>query len=470
MHRHLRLTLLAAVLVAGCGGPARSTAYPAHWWAPADDVRSWEIAPAAAASGAVILSKRNELGLLSNFAPTPFTLDGVRYASVEGFWQMMKYPEGPEDPRTKAGPWPHTRAEVAAMTAFEAKDAGKAAGRLMKQLGITWCTYQGERIRYKGDGADRHYALIRRAMAAKLAGNADVRAVLRATGDLELLPDHRQSRSKTRAYDYHRIWMDLRKTLSARDDFLPGWSAENRRRILRAVGAGAYRSYRVAVFDGDGTLWHSDIPREFLSYAVGKRRLKHFDYSQKEPVATLYRTCRSDVSICIAQAAFLFSGLSLETIRTDAAAFFAAHLDTRVFGPQKALITYLRSRGFDLWVVSGGPHWLAAAAAQRYFAIAQDHVIGVRTRIVAGVLTAQVVPPLPFRAGKARAIQKLVGKAPLIVVGNSKSDIPMLETAQLLSIAVASFGADHPGFHYKSEQTLKAEAQRRGWAVQWLGK
>jgi len=36
----------------------------------------------------------NELGLLSNFAPTPFVFHGQRYASVEGFWQMMKYPEG----------------------------------------------------------------------------------------------------------------------------------------------------------------------------------------------------------------------------------------------------------------------------------------------------------------------------------------------------------------------------------------
>ena len=42
----------------------------------------------------MILSKRNELGILSNFAATPFTLYGKRYASVEGFWQMMLYPEG----------------------------------------------------------------------------------------------------------------------------------------------------------------------------------------------------------------------------------------------------------------------------------------------------------------------------------------------------------------------------------------
>ena len=63
----------------------------------------------------VILSKRNELGLLSNFAPTPFVFHGKRYASLEGFWQMMLYPEGPGDPRARFSglEWKYTRARVA---------------------------------------------------------------------------------------------------------------------------------------------------------------------------------------------------------------------------------------------------------------------------------------------------------------------------------------------------------------------
>src|SRR5436189_3933157 len=62
----------------------------------------------------------------SNFAPTAFTFRGRRYASLEGFWQMMLCPEGPDDPRaTFPGlEWRHTRAEVAQMTSFPAKEAG----------------------------------------------------------------------------------------------------------------------------------------------------------------------------------------------------------------------------------------------------------------------------------------------------------------------------------------------------------
>src|SRR5215471_3340377 len=87
--------------------------YPAHWWTPVSEANKpdWEILPQAAKPGEVILSKRHELGILSNFAATPFVVRGKRYASVEGFWQMMLYPEGPEDSRAGAPgiAWPHSR-------------------------------------------------------------------------------------------------------------------------------------------------------------------------------------------------------------------------------------------------------------------------------------------------------------------------------------------------------------------------
>src|SRR5437868_13344892 len=79
--------------------------FPAIWFAAINDPNkpAWEILPQEARAGEVILSKRNELGILSNFAATPFVLDGNRYASVEGFWQAMLYPDicpdGEPDPR-----------------------------------------------------------------------------------------------------------------------------------------------------------------------------------------------------------------------------------------------------------------------------------------------------------------------------------------------------------------------------------
>ncbi len=48
--------------------------YPAAWFAPINDPNKsdWEILPQERHAGEVILSKRNDLGILSNFAATPF--------------------------------------------------------------------------------------------------------------------------------------------------------------------------------------------------------------------------------------------------------------------------------------------------------------------------------------------------------------------------------------------------------------
>jgi predicted NAD-dependent protein-ADP-ribosyltransferase YbiA (DUF1768 family) len=219
---HGGLVVIAlALLTQSCATSTRRApsphAYPASWWTPVPDAAaaSWEILPQAAGPGEVIVSKRNELGVLSNFAPTPFTLDGVRYASVEGFWQMMLFPEGADDARaTAAGlTWTRTRAEVASLVAFEAKRAGDEGEANMKRMGIDWVTYRGRHIVYRADETGEHYALILRAMRQKLAENPEVRRVLLATGDLVLRPDHHEEPNAAPAWRYCSIWMRIRAEL-----------------------------------------------------------------------------------------------------------------------------------------------------------------------------------------------------------------------------------------------------------------
>ncbi|MGZ5280444.1 MAG: NADAR family protein, partial [Pseudobdellovibrionaceae bacterium] len=195
--------------IMACGGLSdmdASFSYPSEWWKPVaeSDLASWEIGPQAADpnKNEVILSKRTELGILSNLSATPFTLDGHRYASIEGLWQSLKYPENDQDPRQQDPnvKWELTRAQVMQLTSFEAKKAGDAANENMKKLGITWVTYQGIRFEPKALGAQTHYELIYRASVAKVEQNSDVRAILAKTGNLKLLPDHHQAADVTPAY------------------------------------------------------------------------------------------------------------------------------------------------------------------------------------------------------------------------------------------------------------------------------
>ena len=211
--------LLGGCLAAAPGGKTLNdrSRYPEHWWAAVapSEAASWEVLPQEAGPGEVVLSKRNELGLLSNFAATPFELDGQRYASLEGFWQMMLYPEDAADPRASFPgiEWKHTRAQVSAMTAFEAKAAGDLAWDNMKKMGINWVTYRGKRMDYYVPEKGEHYALIVRATRAKVEQNPEVRKVLLATAGLKLRPDHHQPADAPPSWRYFDIYMELRGSL-----------------------------------------------------------------------------------------------------------------------------------------------------------------------------------------------------------------------------------------------------------------
>lgn len=191
--------------------------YPAYWWAPVDraTVADWEIPPEDAGPGEVILSKRHELGILSNFTQAPFEFRGKHYLSVEGLWQMMFYPEGPEDPRAKAAylSWPHTREAVSQMVAFEAELAGQAGFKNMQALGIDWVTFEGRRMKYWTQEKGEHYHLIVEVMRAKMRQNPKVRSALLSTRGLRLRPDHHQPADAPPAWKYYAIWEELRKEL-----------------------------------------------------------------------------------------------------------------------------------------------------------------------------------------------------------------------------------------------------------------
>lgn len=197
--------------------PSDLKGYPAIWFTAVNDKKapSWEILPQAAKPGEVILSKRNDLGVLSNFAATPFTFHGLRYASLEGLWQAMLYPEDSNDERAKAKgvKWKYTRDQVAAMTAFEAKAAGDLAFANMKKLKINWVTLDGKRMDYWTPDKGEHYQLIKEATWEKVKQNPKVKETLLATAGLKLLPDHHQEPNAPPAWRYFEILTEIREDL-----------------------------------------------------------------------------------------------------------------------------------------------------------------------------------------------------------------------------------------------------------------
>ena len=216
----IKTTLLTALLlglyVFFAPAYALEPGYPPEWWQVVDPslAESWEVLPQSAGAGEVILSKRTELGIFSNFAATPILLDGATYASVEGFWQMMKYPDGqmPADPRSNFE-WTRDRLFVGNLSGIEAKRAGDAGSAVMRTLGINWVSFAGRRLPYRVLERGGHYDLILRAMRAKLSQTTGLADLLLSTEELLLIPDHDQGANPPPAWRYHQIWSDLRTEL-----------------------------------------------------------------------------------------------------------------------------------------------------------------------------------------------------------------------------------------------------------------
>ena len=210
--------LVSFLLLIFSQGLRAQSNYPSEWWAPVprDGAPSWEVLPQDAGPGEVVLSKRHELGVFSNLGEAHFVYDGVRYNSVEGLWQMMKYPDPmwDQDPRHNiaVGVWPYTREQVMQLVGFESKRAGDEANKIYKTYGLSLVSYQGRAFDYKdmGPGSEIHYQIIREATRQKILQNPEVRALLIKTKGLKLIPDHNAGTGKPKSYYYCDILMDLR--------------------------------------------------------------------------------------------------------------------------------------------------------------------------------------------------------------------------------------------------------------------
>lgn len=106
---------------------------------------------------------------LSNLDYAPFVFNRQAYASIEGFWQGLKFPEGSE-----------MRAQVAAMSGLPSKKIGDTAEKsgTFQYLGETYQV-----------GFARHQSLMKLALRAKFSQNPDCLQLLLATGDAEIVHD-----------------------------------------------------------------------------------------------------------------------------------------------------------------------------------------------------------------------------------------------------------------------------------------
>ena len=162
-----------------------------------------------------------DMTLLYQDAATPFWFNKKRYATVESFWQMLKFPDSEltNDPRQELN-YPFAREEVAAMNGSEALAAGKIADKIMEEHKINWVSFEGKTmITCSKKPQDLRY-LMKEAMIKKYRYNQEVRRILKATGNLAIKMEAFHDRCDAPETRVDQLWTEIRKDLD-RSHFYP---------------------------------------------------------------------------------------------------------------------------------------------------------------------------------------------------------------------------------------------------------
>ncbi len=126
----------------------------------------------------------------------------------------------------------------------------------------------------------------------------------------------------------------------------------------------------------------------------------------------------------------------------------------RPFGEIRELIADLGEAGYEVWIVSATNIWTVRQLAP-LFGVPPQRVLGNRVTVDGEILSAETDKPALFREGKVEIIERVIGRRPAFVAGDSVTDYEMLCHAEELGLVIDC-----------GDELLRKEAKSRGWAVQ----
>jgi phosphoserine phosphatase len=255
---------------------------------------------------------------------------------------------------------------------------------------------------------------------------------------------------------------------------------------------------RIAVFDNDGTLWCEKpmpvqldfILRRLAQMAEGDVSLRvqqPFKAAYEHDVRWLgdamvkhYEGDDGDVKLLVAAMLQAFGHMEVEAYEADVEAFFA---DARhptldrpyracTFLPMVELLRYLEANGFRTFIASGGDRDFMRAVSEPLYGIPREHVIGSSFQL--GYKDTGNGGAVVYKAGldvfddgpdKPVRIWSRVGRRPLIAVGNSNGDVPMLRYATGLRVLVRHDDAEREFDATDGAEDALARADADGWTV-----
>ncbi len=215
---------------------------------------------------------------------------------------------------------------------------------------------------------------------------------------------------------------------------------------------------KVAVFDGDGTVL-GQAPHYLADECMYMYAKKHPD-KRPELLAEMGKMRNVEIPYVRGRVEYL-AGETLADLRRMGERCFDDLYSEKIFTPMRDLIRRLVKHGFEVWVVTGSPEALYQQFLSKHLGIPITHVVGVKSVVRGGVVTDEIVPPVPQDHGKKEAIETFIQDRPLLVAGNSRGDKEMIEYSRGLRMIV------NPDEHIAPDQkqSIADYAKSQGWLI-----
>jgi len=255
---------------------------------------------------------------------------------------------------------------------------------------------------------------------------------------------------------------------------------------------------RIATFDNDGTLW-AEQPAYFqLAFALDRVRAlapEHPEWKDQQPFkgvlegdmdAVLAGGEKGILELVMATHSGMttaeFEAIVKEWIGSAVHPRFGRPYTELAYQPMLELLTYLRANGFRTFIVSGGGIEFMRPWCEGVYGIPPEQVVGssivTKFELRDGAPVLLRLPELDFlddKDGKPVAINRFIGRRPILAFGNSGGDLQMLQWTEagdgprLMALvhhtdAQREWAYDRES-HIGKLDTALDEATSRGWTV-----
>lgn len=222
-----------------------------------------------------------------------------------------------------------------------------------------------------------------------------------------------------------------------------GWSDEINQRLESFLNQTRIINERkVAVFDCDGTTF-GQVPHyladEALYQYANEVLSKRNDREAAEKLAILDRMIKNGDNVSkpyVEDRVHFLSGLTSQEIENIGYDCYRKSYRGKFYPEMKELIANLKDFGFEVWILTASPEQLYQKFVSEELGIPTVNVLGVKSVVKDGKTTGEIILPIPQDDGKAHTIETFIKTRPLIVGGNSRGDMDMLNESFSLKIVV----------------------------------